>query len=187
VTATVEILQCEFSQAMFDRSREQARRAARFAAMPVAGAGVSCCDLERRCVAGAVALTADAVHDWVTGALLTARVPFQLLDRHGRHRSLPRWRRVPLIARALGRPHDFTLSPAHALFLNNLGDWHATLSYDDPVTRDRLCRRLTAQGLIDGRQNETHLVRAELAEQLLAGAGELFDWAHQVTGLPTPS
>ena len=186
MTATLEIVQCEFSQALFDRAREQASQAARLAAMPGAGEG-SRRDLERRCVARTVALPADAAHDWVTGALLTARVPFQLLDPHGRHRSLPRWRRVPQIARALGRPHDFTLSPAQARFLVDLDDWHATLSYDDPLTRHRLCRRLTAQGLIDGRQNETHLVRAELAEQLLADAGELFDWAHQGTGLPTPS
>ena len=177
---------CGFSQALFDRAREQGQ-AARIAAMPGAGTGAARRDRERQCVAGAVALTADSVHDWVTGALLTTRVPFQPLDRHGRHQSLARWRRVPLIARALGRPHEFALSPAHARFLHDLDDWHATLSYDDPRARERLCRRLTTQGLIDGRQNHTHLVRAELADRLLTGAGELFDWAHQVTGLPTPS
>ena len=138
-------------------------------------------------MASAVALTADAVYEWATWALLATRVPFQVLDQDGRHRSLPRWRRVPLIATALGRPHKVTLSEAHATFLDDLDDWHLTLSYADPHARDRVCRRLIRQGLIDGRQNETSLVRAELAERLLTGAGELFDWAHHVTGLPTPS
>jgi len=187
VTATIDNLQCEFSQATLDRAREQAEQAARFAAMPGAGADGSPRDLERHCVTSAVALTADAVHDWATWALLATRVPFQLLDPHGRHRSLPRWRRVPLIAAALGRPHESTLSAAQATFLDELDDWHRALTYADPHARDRLCRWLIRQGLIDGRQNETNLVRAGLAERLLTGAGELFDWAHQVTGLPTPS
>ena len=93
-----------------------------------------------------MALTADAVHDWATWALLATRVPFQLLDPHGRHRSLPRWRRVPLIATALGRPHHVTLSEAHATFLDDLDDWHRALSYADPHARDRLCRRLDPAG-----------------------------------------
>jgi len=187
VTATADNLQHEFSQATLDRAREQAELAARFAVMPGSGADGSPRDLERHCVASSVALTADAVHDWATWALLATRVPFQLLDPNGRHRSLARWRRVPLIAAALGRPHDVTLSQAHAMFLDDLDDWHRTLSYADPHARDRLCRRLIRQGLIDGRQNETALVRAGLAEHLLIGAGEVFDWAHHVTGLPTPS
>ena len=187
MTATLDNLQCEFAQATFDRAREQAELAARFAAMPGSGEDGSSRDLERHCVASSVALTADAVHDWATWALLATRVPFQLLDPHGRHRSLPRWRRVPLIAKALGRPHNITLSDAHATFLDDLDDWHRTLSYADPHARDRLCRKLIRHGLIDGRQNETNLVRAELADRLLTGAGDLFDWAHQVTGLSTPS
>ena len=94
---------------------------------------------------------------------------------------------MPLIAQALGRPHDVTLSKAHAAFLDDLDDWHRTLSYADPHARDRVCRKLIRRGLIDGRQDETNLVRAELAQCLLTGAGDLFDCAHQVTGLPTPS
>ena len=185
--APIDNLQCEFAQATFDRAREQAGQAARFAAMPGAGEDGSRRDLERHCVAGAVSLTADAVHDWATWALLATRVPFQLLDANGRHRSLPRWRRVPLIAQALGRPHDVMLIDAHATFLDDLDDWHRTLSYADPHARDRVCRKLIRQGLIDGRQNETAMVRAGLAARLLTGAGELFDWAHQVTGLPIPN
>ena len=187
MTATIDHPQCEFSQDTFDRAREQARQAGWFAAMPGAGAYGPPHDLERHCVTSSVALTADAVHDWATWALLTTRVPFQLLDPNGGHRSLPRWRRVPLIAQALGRPHNVTLSKAHAAFLDELDDWHRTLNYADPHARDRLCRRLIRHGLIDGRQNETNLVRAGLAEQLLAGAGDLFDWAHYITGMPTPS
>ena len=155
--------------------------------MPGAGEDGSPRDLERHCVAGAVSLTADAVHDWATWALLATRVPFQPSDPNGRHRSLALWRRVPLIAQALGRPHNVTLSEAHATFLDELDDWHLTLSYADPHARDQVCRRLIRQELIDGRQNETNLVRAGLAERLLIGAGEVFDWAHHVTGLPTPS
>jgi len=184
---TIDNLQCEFSQATFDRACEQARQAARHAATPNTGTGGSPRDLERHCVADAVALTADAVHDWATWALLATRVPFQPLDQRGRHRSLSLWRRVPLIAAAVGRPHSVHLSEAHATFLDDLDDWHRTLSYADPHARDRVCRRLIRHGLIDGRQNETALVRAGLAEHLLIGAGEVFDWAHQVTGLPTPS
>lgn len=188
MTATIDTLQCEFSQATLDRAREHARQAARHAAMPESGAdGGQQRDLERECVSGAVALTSGAVHDWATWALLATRVPFQPLDPHGRHRSLALWRRVPLIAQALGRPHNITLSEAHATFLDDLDDWHRTLSYADPQARDRVCRKLTQQGLIDGRQNETAVVRAGLAQYLLLGAAEVFDWAHQVTGLPTPS
>ena len=186
MTATADTLQCEFSQATLDRAREHARRAAQHAAIPATDSG-SQRDLERQCVAGAVALTADSVHDWATWALLASRVPFQPSDPNGRHRSLALWRRVPLIAQALGRPHNVTLSEAHATFLDELDDWHRALSYADPHARDRLCRRLIQQGLIDGRQNETNLVRADLAERLLTGASDLFDWAHHVTGLPTPS
>ena len=88
MTATIDTLQCEFSQATLDRAREQAEQAARFAAMPGAGADGSPRDLERHCVTSSVALTADTVHDWATWALLATHVPFQLLDQHGRHRSL---------------------------------------------------------------------------------------------------
>jgi len=187
MTAIIDRLECEFSQATFDRASEQVRQAAQHAATADNGMDGSSRDLERQCVAGAVALTADSVHDWATWALLASRVPFQPSDPNGRHRSLALWRRVPLIAQALGRPHNVTLSEAHATFLDELDDWHLTLSYADPHARDRLCRRLIRQGLIDGRQNETNLVRAGLAERLLTGAGEVFDWAHHVTGLPTPS
>ena len=187
MTATIDTLQCEFSQATLDRAREQARQAAQHAATPNASPGDTPRDLERHCAAGAVALTADAVHDWATWALLATRVPFQPLDPHGRHRALALWRRVPLIAKALGRQHNITLSEAHATFLDDLDDWQRALSYADPHARDRLCRRLIQRGLIDGRQNETALVRAGLADRMLAGAGEVFDWAHHVTGLPTPS
>ena len=104
VTATADNLRCEFSQATLDRAREHARRAAQHAAIPATDSG-SQRDLERQCVAGAVALTADAVHDWPTWALLTTRVPFQPLDPNGRHRSLALWHRLPLIAQALAQCH----------------------------------------------------------------------------------
>ena len=187
MTATLDGLQCEFSQATLDRAREQAAQAAQHAATPDTDRDNPPRDLERHCVVGAVALTADAVHDWTTWALLATRVPLQPPDPRGRHRSLALWRRVPLIAQALGRSHNVTLSEAHATFLDDLDDWHRTLSYADPHARARVRRKLIRQGLIDGRQNETALVRAGLAERLLAGAGEVFDWAHHVTGLPTPS
>ena len=83
MTATIDTWQCEFSQDTFERAKQQTEHAARFAAMPGAGADGSRQDLEWHCVSSAVALTADAVHDWATWAtwaLLATRVPFQLLD-----------------------------------------------------------------------------------------------------------
>ena len=38
MTATIDNLQCEFSQSLFDRARELTAHAAQFAAMPDAGA-----------------------------------------------------------------------------------------------------------------------------------------------------
>ena len=65
-------------------------------------------------------LTAEAVHDWATWALLATRVPFQRLDQNGHHRSqVALWRRVPLITAARGRPHNNNLADAHATFLDD--------------------------------------------------------------------
>ena len=105
MTAIIDTLRCEFSQAMLDRARDQARQAAQHAATADNSSDGPPRDLERHCVAAAVALTADTVHDWPTWALLTTRVPFQPLDPNGRHRSLALWHRLPLIAQALAQCH----------------------------------------------------------------------------------
>ena len=50
MTATIDDLQCEFSQATFDRAREQAAQAAQFAAMRRCRRGrIAARDLERHC------------------------------------------------------------------------------------------------------------------------------------------
>jgi len=176
-----------FSVALIERAQVQVALAWEFAAaQDVDHHGLVQAD-ERRCAAQAVSLTASAMQDWATWALLATRVPLPEVDAHARHGALPYWRELPAVARAVGRPHQFALSRADAGFLRELGAWHGALSYADPLARAWLRERLTRQGSIDGRQRETHALSAELASAAMARACLLFDWAADVTGLPTPT
>lgn len=184
ITALVES-DCDFSRAMFRRARVEASRARRFATKAGERRDVSS-EMERHCVASAVTLAAVAAQDWVTWALLSTRLPIPSVDKRQRHSSLERWRRLPQVAWSLGRAHDFGLSETQESFLEDLGAWHGALSYADPRAQARLLQQLVSGGFIDGRQNETHVIRAELAIATVTSVGRLFSWAHSVTGLPTP-
>ena len=187
-TAGIDLAQeAEFSVALVDRAQAQVALAWKFAAaQDVDHHGAVQAD-ERRCAAQAVSLTASATLDWVTWALLATRVPLPRVDAHARHGAVPYWRELPMVARAVGRPHQFALSRADERFLRELGAWHGALSYADPGAQAWLRERLMRQGLIDGRRRETHALSAELASAVVARAGLLFDWAADVTGLPTPT
>ena len=175
---------CEFTHDLFRGALVQATLSQRSAGASDAHRSASA--PEHRHAARALALTAAAVEEWVTSALLTARVPIPMPDSLSWHGALPRWRRLPDIARSLGRPHDFALSEEHRRFLENLGAWHHALTYADPHAQSWLHDRYRSLGQIDGRHNVTQMMSAGLACIVVAGAGELFDWASQVTGLPAP-
>ena len=176
----------EFTDDLFSRARVQATHAQRLAAVASPDRSRSVSRSERGCVASAVALTAGAVEDWVTSALLATRVPIPAADPLAWHGALPRWRRLPAIAGSLGRAQDFALSEAQEAFLEYLGAWHAHLTYADSSAETWLCDWFVSLGQIDRRQNVTHVISANLASAVIAGAGQLFGWAHTVTGLPTP-
>ena len=111
----------EFTDDLFRRAQVQATLAQRFAAITGPDKDGSVSVSERRCVASAVALAAAAVEEWVTSALLATRVPVPMADALAWHGALTRWRRLPTIARSLGRAHDFALSKTHEAFLEYLG------------------------------------------------------------------
>lgn len=187
-TAGIELChEAGFSVALVERAQVQVALAWEFAAaQDVNHHGLVQAD-ERRCAAQAVSLTASALQDWATWALLATRVPLPEVDAHARHGALPYWRELPKVARAVGRPHQFALSRAEEGFLRELGAWHGALSYGDRLAQTWLRGRLTRQGLIDGRQRETNALSAELASAVVARARLLFDWAADVTGLPAPT
>ena len=177
----------ELTRDLFARAQRHAAQAQRLAAIAGPDETRSVSASQRRCVASAVALAAEAVEDWVTAALLATRVPLPAADPLTWHGALSRWRRLPAIARSLGRPHDFALTQTQEASLEYLGAWHHTLTYADPNAETWLHDRLVSLGQIDGRHNVARMISANLAAALVTAAAELFDWAHHVTGLPTPN